>query len=106
LGAFLFIPMKETPAINAFKVWIFPSLASAMALLIWNDVNEIKSDVKQLMAQSNVDKTRIDNLERVVYKTAASFPTNIPATPVVLTHVAILPEKLMIKQIKNEKVLL
>ena len=106
MGAFLFIPMKETPAINAFKVWIFPSLASAMALLIWNDVNEIKSDVKQLMAQSNVDKTRIDNLERVVYKTAASFPTNIPATPVVLDHVAILPNKLMIKQIKNEKVLL
>lgn len=106
MGAFLFIPMKETPAINAFKVWIFPSLASAMALLIWNDVNEIKSDVKQLMAQSNVDKTRIDNLERVVYKTAASFPTNIPATPVILDHVAILPNKLMIKQIKNEKVLL
>jgi hypothetical protein len=98
--------MRETPITNAFKVWIFPSLASAMALLIWNDVNEIKSDVKQLMAQSNVDKTRIDNLERVVYKTAASFPTNIPATPVVLDHVAILPNKLMIKQIKNEKVLL
>jgi hypothetical protein len=98
--------MRENPAINAFKVWIFPSLASAMALLIWNDVNEIKGDVKALMAQSNVDKTRIDNLERVVYKTAASFPTNIPATPVVLDHVAILPEKLMIKQIKNEKVLL
>lgn len=106
MGAFLFIPMRETPTTNAFKVWIFPSLASAMALLIWNDVNEIKSDVKQLMAQSNVDKTRIDNLERVVYKTAASFPTNIPATPVVLNHVAILPDKLMIKQIKNEKVLL
>ena len=106
MGAFLFIPMRETPTTNAFKVWIFPSLASAMALLIWNDVSEIKSDVKQLMAQSNVDKTRIDNLERVVYKTAASFPTNIPATPVVLDHVAILPEKLMIKQIKNEKVLL
>jgi hypothetical protein len=98
--------MRENPAINAFKVWIFPSLASAMALLIWNDVNEIKGDVKALMAQSNVDKTRIDNLERVVYKTAASFPINIPATPVVLDHVAILPEKLMIKQIKNEKVLL
>lgn len=106
MGAFLFITMRETPAVNAFKVWIFPSLASAIALLIWNDVNEIKSDVKQLMAQSNIDKTRIDNLERVVYKTAASFPINIPATPVVLTHVAILPDKLMIKQIKNEKVLL
>ena len=98
--------MRENPAVNAFKVWIFPSLASAMALLIWNDVNEIKADVKQLMAQSNIDKTRIDNLERQIYKTSASFPANIPATPVVLDHVAILPEKLMIKQIKNEKVLL
>ena len=106
MGAFLFITMRETPTTNAFKVWIFPSLASAMALLIWNDVNEIKSDVKQLMAQSNVDKTRIDNLERQIYKTSASFPANIPATPVVLNHVAILPDKLMIKQIKNEKVLL
>ena len=106
MGAFLFIAMRENPAVNAFKVWIFPSLASAMALLIWNDVNEIKADVKALMAQSNVDKTRIDNLERQIYKTSASFPANIPATPVLLDHVAILPEKLMIKQIKNEKVLL
>jgi hypothetical protein len=98
--------MRDNTPVNAFKVWIFPSLASAMALLIWNDVNEIKSDVKALMAQSNIDKTRIDNLERQIYKTSASFPANIPATPVVLDHVAILPEKLMIKQIKNEKVLL
>lgn len=98
--------MRETPAVNAFKVWIFPSLASAMALLIWNDVSEIKSDVKQLMAQSNIDKTRIDNLERQLYNTSASFPASIPVTPVVLDHVAILPEKLMIKQIKNEKVFL
>lgn len=106
MGAFLFTAMNEIPTLKSIKLWIFPTLASLVGLLIWSDVNEIKSDVKQLMAQSNVDKTRIDNLERVVYKTAASFPTNIPATPVVLTHVAILPEKLMIKQIKNEKVLL
>ena len=106
MGAFLFIAMRENPSVNAFKVWIFPSLVSIIALLIWNDVNEIKSDVKALMAQSNIDKTRIDNLERQVYKTSASFPTSVPVTPVVLDHVAILPEKLMIKQIKNEKVFL
>ena len=104
MGAFLFIPMRETPTTNAFKVWIFPSLASAMALLIWNDVNEIKSDVKQLMAQSNVDKTRIDNLERVVYKTATSFPASIPIETAVFREVAILPNNKLI--IKNEKVLL
>lgn len=37
-------------------------------------MNEIKSDVKALMAQSNIDKTRIDNLERQVYKTTANLP--------------------------------
>lgn len=64
--------MKEQ--VEAFKVWIFPSLVSILAVMIWNDVNEIKADVKALMAQSNIDKTRIDNLERSVYKTSANLP--------------------------------
>lgn len=97
---------KENSSIQAFKVWIFPSLVSIISLLIWNDVNEIKADVKQLMAQSNIDKTRIDNLERQVYKTASSFPINIPVTPVITNDVAVLPDnKLMLKQNKYEKVL-
>ena len=108
MGAFLFIAMRENPAINAFKVWIFPSLASAMALLIWNDVNEIKSDVKALMAQSNVDKTRIDNLERQLYKTTTSFPySNLPVKESLMTsYYAILPNKDLLKKQKYEKVLL
>ena len=104
MGAFLFITMRETPTTNAFKVWIFPSLASAMALFIKDDLAEVKSDVKALMAQSNVDKTRIDNLERVVYKTATSFPTSIPIETTVFREMAILPNNKLI--IKNEKVLL
>ena len=98
--------MRENSTIQTLKVWVFPTLVSILAMMIWNDVNEIKADVKALMAQSNVDKTRIDNLERQIYKTSSSLPASIPVTPVVLDHVAILPEKLMIKQIKNEKVLL
>ena len=79
--------MRENPSVQAFKVWIFPSLVSIIALLIWNDVNEIKSDVKALMAQSNIDKTRIDNLvndvkalETVIYnrKTAGNTTFFIP----------------------------
>lgn len=62
---------RENPAIASFKVWVFPSLVSIVSLLIWNDVNEIKADVKALMAQSNIDKTRIDNLERQIYKTSS-----------------------------------
>jgi len=98
--------MRENPSIQAFKVWVFPSLVSIISLLIWNDVNEIKSDVKALMAQSNIDKTRIDNLERQVYKTTASYPTIPPVTPVVMETVGVLPEQLTLKQKKYEKVLL
>lgn len=65
---------KENPALTAFKIWVFPSLVSLLGLMIWNDVNEIKSDVKALMAQSNIDKTRIDNLEREIYNKSASLP--------------------------------
>lgn len=63
---------KSSPAIEAFKVWIFPSLVSILAMMIWNDVNEIKADVKQLMTQSSIDMTRIDNLERQVYGRTSS----------------------------------
>jgi hypothetical protein len=95
--------MNESLNLRAVKVWIFPSLVSLVALLIWSDVTEIKADLKALMAQSNIDKTRIDNLERVVYKTAASFPTSVPITPMVFKNVATLPNNKLI--IRNEKVL-
>jgi len=95
--------MNESLNLRAVKVWIFPSLVSLVALLIWSDVNEIKSDVKMLMAQSNIDKTRIDNLERVVYKTTTSFPASIPVTPIVFKDVATLPNNKF--NIENEKVL-
>ena len=95
--------MNESLNLRAVKVWIFPSLVSLVSLLIWSDVTEIKADLKVLMAQSNIDKTRIDNLERVVYKTAASFPTNIPVKPMVFKNVATLPNNKF--NIKNEKVL-
>lgn len=82
---------KENPSIAAFKVWVFPSLVSLVSLLIWNDVNEIKADVKLLMAQSNIDKTRIDNIEREIFKTS-SAPLVPSSQPVEYQQlVAILP---------------
>ncbi len=78
--------MKEQ--IEAFKVWIFPSLVSILAMMIWNDVSEIKADVKALMAQSNIDKTRIDNLERNVFKTQASAPLRPVEEPPLIIRVA------------------
>lgn len=52
--------------INTVKLYIFPSLLSILAILIWRDVSELRSDVKSLLAQSNVDKTKIEILEKEV----------------------------------------
>jgi hypothetical protein len=96
---------ENVSAVSAFKVWIFPSLVSIISLLIWNDVNEIKADVKALMAQSNIDKTRIDNLERLVYKKTASLPFDLPSTDLEIESYAILPNRKTIKNKNYEEIL-
>ena len=84
--------IKENASIEAFKVWIFPSLVSIVSLMIWNDVNEIKADVKMLMAQSNIDKTRIDNLERQLFKGASVPFAPVNAFPERQQILALLPD--------------
>ena len=83
--------MKDPVA--QIKAWLFPSIITVLAGIIWNDVQEIKSDVKSLMAQSNIDKTRIDNLERLVYKASptSSVPTKNKKSEY-LALVAIIPK--------------
>lgn len=95
---------RENPSIAAFKVWIFPTLVSLVSLLIWNDVNEIKADVKLLMAQSNIDKTRIDNLERQMFKAASAPLAPTRKFPVYQEVVAVLPDDkaLKLKTIKYD----
>jgi hypothetical protein len=51
---------------NSIKVYFFPSLVTVLAMLIWRDVSELRSDVKSLLAQSNIDKTEIQNLKKDV----------------------------------------
>ena len=52
--------------INAVKVWIFPGVISLLAGSIWYDLKEVKADVKQLMILTNVNQTKITDLERRV----------------------------------------
>jgi hypothetical protein len=61
--------------IEQLKAYLFPTAITILSVIIWHDVSEMKADIKQLIAQSNVDKTRIDNLEREVYKTGVRNPT-------------------------------
>ncbi len=48
--------------VNTIKLYIFPALVTIISMLIWRDISELRADVKALLAQSNIDKTRIDNL--------------------------------------------
>lgn len=51
---------------NTLKIYVFPALVTILATLIWRDVTEMRNDVKMLLAQSNVDKTKIEQLEKDV----------------------------------------
>jgi hypothetical protein len=102
---------EENSAIAEIKNWLFPGTVTIIGIFagvmlkdIKEDLAEVKADVKALMVQSSIDKTRIDNLERQLYKSSASYPTLPPMTREVMEHVAVLPEKLTIKQTKHEKV--
>ena len=61
---------------DKIKAWMFPGLITALATMLWYDIREIKSDIKLLIAQTNIDKTRIDNLEREVYEYHTNKPTS------------------------------
>jgi hypothetical protein len=82
--------------IEQIKAYLFPTAITILSVIIWHDVNEMKTDIKQLIVQSNVDKTRIDNLEREVYKTGLKVPTppsKLPLQVDMRQVVAIKPEE-------------
>ena len=59
-------PVTKNTVSNTLKIYVFPALVTILATLIWRDVTEMRSDVKALLAQSNVDKTDIQNLKKDV----------------------------------------
>ena len=93
----------EKNIINTVKSLIFPSLVTILAMMIWRDVNELRSDVKALLAQSSVDKTKIEQLEKqvntlnsIVFKVprTASNESNVPQDLAFVQIEAIKPDDL------------
>ena len=59
--------MSTNPSIvNSVKVWLFPGMLTVMSAMIWHDVRSLQDDVKLVLAQSNIDKTNIANMEQRV----------------------------------------
>ena len=56
----------EKSVINSIKSWLFPSVVTILSYVLYEDIKEIKADVKQLLAQSASDHTEIINLKSQV----------------------------------------
>jgi len=94
--------MATTSTMDKIKVWAFPGMMSILAAIIWQDVQEIKTDTKALLAQSMIDKTRIDNLERQIFgkndvglEMPEKKPQDIPR-PMFTEFIVVKPEDLII----------
>ena len=57
---------QKNSVLTTIKLYLFPSIATLLGMMIWRDISELKSDVKQLLAESNSNKAKVENLERQV----------------------------------------
>ena len=56
----------SSKVLDKVKLWLFPVVVTILATVTYKELLEVRSDVKQLLAQSNIDKTRIELLENQV----------------------------------------
>lgn len=57
---------SEKSVLNTVKVWLFPSVITVMSYMLYEDIKEIKADVKQLLTQAAADHNEIINLKENV----------------------------------------
>ena len=57
---------SKSSVISNLKIYLFPSLATILAMMIWRDVTELRSDVKQLLSESASNKAKVERLEKQV----------------------------------------
>lgn len=79
-------PIPKNSIGNALKLYLFPSVVTILSMMIWRDVTELRSDVKALLAQSNIDKTEIQNLKREVFKMPPTATTSTDVDRMYVVH--------------------
>ena len=56
----------DQKVISAFTTWAFPGVLSFLMMMMYNDIKEMKTDVKILLEQSAVDKIKIEYLQKEI----------------------------------------
>jgi cell division protein FtsB len=57
---------NESKMLDMVKIWLFPSLISVLGWFLITSVNEMKSDIKKLLAQASADQVQIEYLQKEV----------------------------------------
>lgn len=90
----------KTTGSNSILVNVIMTLIGALAVVIWQDVKDIKSDVKTVLAQYNEIDKRVTMLEAHAGK-PTSGPVQEPQPPYFLTTVFLPKDEDQFKTIFN-----
>lgn len=58
--------LKSIPTIEKIKLWLFPVIVGILYTTLNNSLQEMKTDIKTLLAQSERDQVKIEYLEQEV----------------------------------------
>ena len=58
--------MEQDKILTTVKAWITPMLLMAVSVIMYDNMQEMKSDIKKLLAQSSADQIRLEYLEQEV----------------------------------------
>lgn len=92
--------MDNEKVMTAVRAWLTPFLLIAVATVLYDDINEMKSDIKKLLAQSSADAVKIERLEQEVdalrlrvYSTNQPLNNNENDKKQEIELIAVLPSK-------------
>ena len=57
-------PSKNGDSITNVKAWLTPILMSILGIMIWQDIMEMRDDVKELIKRDSATQIRIFELEK------------------------------------------
>lgn len=70
---------SEKTIITTVKTWLFPTVFTMFSYMLYDDIKEIKADVKTLLTQVASDHTEVLNLkESILHLNNRVFSLNVP----------------------------
>jgi len=68
--------IKENSFINKLKVYVFPSLVSFLALMIWRDITEMRSLEQEVFGKKPIANTHYPWFMRLYFKPEEYYDVN------------------------------